>query len=71
MTAADFTALQARLGISRAEFCRRLGIAENTGTAYALGRQPIPRTVALACTALALGVVDPLWPTAGPADQTG
>ena len=50
MTAADFTALQARLGISRAEFCRRLGIAENTGTAYALGRQPIPRTAAMACT---------------------
>lgn len=49
MTAADFTALQARLGISRAELCRRLGIAPNSGTAYALGRQTIPPRVQLAC----------------------
>lgn len=60
MTAADFTALQDRLGISRAELCRRLGIAPNTGTAYALGRKQIPRTVALACAAVALGV-KPHW----------
>lgn len=71
MTAADFTALHQRLGISRAELCRRLGIAPNSGTAYAAGRKPIPRTVALACTALALGVIDPPWPTAAPADRTG
>lgn len=56
MTAADFIDLQNRLGISRAELCQQLGIAPNTGTAYALGRHPIPRTVALACSALALGI---------------
>ena len=56
MTSDDFTSLHQRLGISRAEFCRRLGIAVNTGTAYALGRTPIPRTVALACAALAAGL---------------
>ena len=49
MTSAEFTALQARLGISRGELCRRIGIAPNSGTAYALGRKPIPLTVALAC----------------------
>lgn len=71
MTTADFIALQQLLGISRAEFCRRIGIAENSGTAYALGRKPIPRTVAMACAALALGVVDPPWPTEAPADRPG
>lgn len=42
MTADDFNNLQASLGISRAELCRRLGLAPNTGTAYALGRKDIP-----------------------------
>ena len=56
MTAEDFIALQTRLGVSRAELCRRLGIALNTGTAYARGRTPIPRTVALACAALDAGL---------------
>ena len=61
MTADDFVELEHRLGLSRAAFCRRIGIAPNTGTAYALGRTPIPRTVALACAALALGI-EPPWP---------
>jgi hypothetical protein len=56
MTGAEFTALHTRLGISRAELCRRIGIAPNSGTAYALERQPIPLTVALACAALAFGL---------------
>jgi transcriptional regulator with XRE-family HTH domain len=56
MTPADFIALHDRLGISRAELCRRLGIAPNTGTAYALGRQRIPLTVALACAAVAFNL---------------
>ena len=56
MTADDFTALQQRLGISRKELCQRLGIAENSGTAYAHGVRPIPLTVALACAALAAGL---------------
>jgi len=56
MTAADFIALQARLSISRGELCRRIGIAPNSGTAYALGRKPIPLTVALACAAIEVGI---------------
>lgn len=53
MTAADFIALHQRLGVSRAELCRRIGIAPNSGTAYASGRKPVPLTVALACAAIA------------------
>lgn len=49
MTAAEFIATHHRIGISRGELCRRIGIAPNSGTAYALGRKPIPLTVALAC----------------------
>lgn len=59
MTAVDFIDLYRRLGISRAELCRQIGIAPNTGTAYALGRKQIPRTVALACAAVALGIKPP------------
>ena len=56
MTADDFNAAAARLGLSRRRFCERLGIARRTGDAYALGRQPIPRTVALAIAALEAGL---------------
>lgn len=56
MTPADFTDLHQRLGISRTELCRRIGIAPNSGTAYAHGRAPIPLTVALACAALEAGL---------------
>lgn len=56
MTANDFTEFHKRLGISRAELCRRLGISANTGTAYALGRANIPLSVSLACAALAFNL---------------
>ena len=56
MTPQQFTGLHQRLGISRAELCRRIGIAPNSGTAYASGRKPIPRTVAMACAAVASGL---------------
>jgi len=56
MTAAEFIALHQRLGISRGELCRLIGIAPNSGTAYALGRKPIPMTVALACAAVEAGL---------------
>lgn len=49
LTAPEFVELHNRLGISRGELCRRIGISPNSGTAYALGRKPIPLTVALAC----------------------
>jgi predicted GIY-YIG superfamily endonuclease len=55
MTAAEFIALHQRLGISRGELCRQIGIAPNSGTAYALGRKPIPLTVALACAQIEQG----------------
>lgn len=56
MTGPDFDKLAERLEISRAELCRRIGIAPNSGTAYAHGRKPIPLTVALACAAVAKGI---------------
>ena len=56
MTADDFIAVQRRLGVTRAELCRRLGLAPNTGTAYARGRRHIPLTVALACAAVLHGL---------------
>jgi hypothetical protein len=56
MTGAEFVALHKRLNLSRSAFCKQLGISENSGTAYALGRAPIPLTVAMACSALAMGM---------------
>lgn len=52
MMAQDFEAVHHRLGISRAELCRRLGLSLNSGTAYAKGRAEIPPYIALACAAL-------------------
>jgi transcriptional regulator with XRE-family HTH domain len=60
MTPADLTQWRDTLGISRAEACRRLGIAPNTWTAYQTGRVVIPRYIALACAALIRGL-EP-WP---------
>lgn len=56
MTPTDFIATHQRLGMSRAAFCRALGISLNAGTAYAKGRSPIPRVVALAAAALLYGL---------------
>lgn len=56
MTAAEFNAAQDRLKLSRREFSRRLGIAPNSATAYALGRREVPLTVALAIAALEAGL---------------
>lgn len=56
MTSEEFLSTRTRLGLSRAAFCRALGIAENSGTAYELGRRPIPKVVALASSALLYGL---------------
>jgi hypothetical protein len=56
MTAGEFIELHKRLGISRGALCVKIGIAPNSGTAYALGRKPIPLTVALACAAIAFNL---------------
>jgi hypothetical protein len=56
MTSHDFNELQARLGVSRAELCRRIGIAYNSGIAYSTGKADIPKPIALACAAVAAGI---------------
>jgi len=60
MTATDFIAWRTHLGISGAEAGRRLGLAPNTITSYERDRSTIPTHVALACSALAVGL--PPWP---------
>lgn len=56
MTAEEFAAAPARLGISRREMCRRLDIARRSADAYALGRAPVPRVVELAILAIESGL---------------
>ena len=56
MTAAEFIAAQERLRVSRRTFYRRLGIGLRSGTAYALGRAPVPLTVSLAIAAIEAGL---------------
>ena len=56
MTAEDFRRVETELGITRAALCAKIGIAPNSATAYALGRKPIPLTVALACAAVVAGL---------------
>lgn len=56
VTTADFNAAIARLGISRRQLCERIGIARRSADAYALGRKPIPKTVALAILAVEHGL---------------
>jgi len=70
MTVSDFEDVQRQLGVSRAELCRRLGIALNTGTAYAKGRVTIPPYIALACAALIADLPPYGAPTSLP-DQVG
>jgi hypothetical protein len=53
MTSQEFIELHQRLNISRAQLCKLIGIAPNSGTAYALGRKSISLTVELACKAVA------------------
>lgn len=56
MTAEEFNKAAERLGLSRRQFCERIGIARRSGDAYALGRTSIPRTVALAIAAVEAGL---------------
>ena len=62
MTASDFNSWRSHLNITRAEAAKRLGCSVNTITAYEQGRNAVPRYVALACSAVALGL--PPWPAA-------
>jgi DNA-binding XRE family transcriptional regulator len=60
MTDTEFNTASKHLGISRAAFCRLIGISLNTGTAYSKGRYPVPLTVALAIAAVMRGLKP--WP---------
>ena len=56
MTPGSFTAWRSRLGFSKSEAARRLGLSRNSIIAYENGTAEIPLHVALACAAIALGV---------------
>ncbi len=56
MTPASFLAWRKRLGLTKIEAARRLGVGRNTILAYETGKATIPLYVALACAALAFGL---------------
>jgi transcriptional regulator with XRE-family HTH domain len=56
MTSASMLALRERLKLTRMDLAKKLGISRNTLALYEAGRAEIPRTVALACAALAFGL---------------
>jgi len=61
MSPASLKSWRERLGLTKAEAARRLGLSPNAYAAYERGHyngapRPIPRHVALACAALALGI---------------
>lgn len=56
MQAEEFNRYVELIAGSRRKFCDQLGISRRTGDAYALGRAPIPRTIALAIAALDAGL---------------
>ncbi len=56
MTPASFASWRARLGFTKADAARRLGLSRNSVQAYEEGTSPIPLHVALACAAIAHGL---------------
>jgi len=56
MTPTTFTAWRERLGLNTVQAAKALGCSRTTIQAYEAGRSPIPRYVALACAALAMGL---------------
>lgn len=69
MTAAEYRAAIARLGLSQVKAGHLLGVDPRTSRAYALGERPVPYVVALALgLMLAMGVrpedIDPGPPPA-------
>lgn len=56
MTPASFLAWRKRLGLTKIEAARRLGVGRNTIAAYEAGRTPIPRHIAILCHAIAIGL---------------
>ncbi|PWC81263.1 hypothetical protein TSH64_01070 [Azospirillum sp. TSH64] len=58
MTGADFLAWRKAQGMTQGDAGDRLGVTRRTVQLYEAGEQPIPRTVALACRAIAEGWAD-------------
>ncbi len=56
MTPASFIAWRERLHLNRVEASAQLGISRETLRFYETGKHPIPRYIALACAAVALGI---------------
>lgn len=56
MTAEEFTQWRERLGLNRLEASKALGIGRNQPKRYEDEGQEIPRYIALACAAVAMGV---------------
>lgn len=59
MTAADLQTFADHMGWRRAELGRQLGISQDRLRRLLKGEVPIPRSIALACAALAYGL--PEW----------
>ena len=56
MTPADYTAWRTRLRLTKAAAAEALGASRNACTHYEQGRASIPRHIALACSAVAMGL---------------
>ena len=56
MTPAQFTEWRGRLGLSKVAAAETLGLSRNMPQKYEAGEAEIPRYVALACAAVALGI---------------
>jgi DNA-binding XRE family transcriptional regulator len=57
MTPASLTAWRARLKWTKVRAAKELGISRQSYADYEAGLRPIPRVVAIACAALALGII--------------
>lgn len=56
MTPTSFLAWRKRLGLTKIEAARRLGVGRNTVAAYETGRATIPVHIAVLCHAIAIGL---------------
>lgn len=56
MTADGLRNFRKRLGLAQTALAAALGVSERALGRYELNYQPIPKTVALACSALAFGL---------------
>ena len=56
MTAANFISWRHALGLSQAAAAKEIGISIRMLQYYEWGQAPIPRTVELACAAVAAGI---------------